>query len=99
MSHAVSKHQASFREPFAFVNSPAAIARFPYPFDRDTYMYAVNIEPHVSGAKGSAYEHKLDVDEHYLARSWSAGLFSNAILIVTAPCRTCSFINGTHSSW
>jgi dimethylamine monooxygenase subunit A len=67
MSHAVSKQPASFREPFVYINSPAAIARFPYPFDRDAYMYAVNIEPHLPGPKGSAYEHKLDVDEHYLA--------------------------------
>ncbi|HWL18163.1 MAG TPA: DUF3445 domain-containing protein [Bradyrhizobium sp.] len=55
------------REPFIYANSPAAIARFPYPFDQDKYMYGVNIEPHLPGPKGSTTEHPLDIDEHYLA--------------------------------
>lgn len=57
----------TFRNDFTFRNSPRAIARFPFPFDRDDYMYSVNMEPHVSGRPGSVFEHAFDVDEHYLA--------------------------------
>ena len=39
----------TFRDDFSFKNSPAAIRRFPFPFDRDDYMYSVNMEPHVPG--------------------------------------------------
>ena len=39
----------TFRDDFSFSNSPAAVRRFPFPFDRDAYMYAVNIEPHTAG--------------------------------------------------
>ena len=37
----------TFVGDFTFRNSPASIRRFPFPFDRDEYMYSVNIEPHV----------------------------------------------------
>lgn len=57
----------SFRDDFTYRNSPANIAHFPFPFDRDHYMYSVNIEPHVPGRAGSAFEHLVDVDEHYVA--------------------------------
>jgi dimethylamine monooxygenase subunit A len=57
----------TFREDFTFANSPYAIRRFPFPFHEDKYMYAVNIEPHVSGPPGSVYEHPIDIDEHYVA--------------------------------
>ena len=57
----------TFRNDFTFRNSPRAIARFPFPFDRDDYMYSVNMEPHVPGRPGSVFEHAFDVDEHYLA--------------------------------
>jgi hypothetical protein len=57
----------TFRDDFSFRNSPAAIRRFPFPFADDSYMYSVNIEPHTSGASGSAYEFPFDVDEHYVA--------------------------------
>ena len=57
----------TFRDDFTYRNSPAAIRRFPFPFDRDDYMYAVNLEPHVPGRKGSIFEHAFDVDEHYVA--------------------------------
>ena len=43
----------TFRDDFTFSNSPAAIRRFPFPFHEDQYMYAVNIEPHIAGPKGS----------------------------------------------
>jgi hypothetical protein len=57
----------TFRNDFTFSNSPAAIERFPFPFWEDKYMYSVNIEPHVSTAKGSIYEFPFDIDEHYVS--------------------------------
>jgi hypothetical protein len=69
MSSVLIKPAESFREPFTYINSPRAIARFPYPFDRDQYMYSVNIEPHVAGPKGGVFEHPLDIDEHYLSEA------------------------------
>ena len=57
----------TFRNDFTFRNSERAIKRFPFPFDRDDYMYSVNMEPHVPGRPGSVFEHAFDVDEHYLA--------------------------------
>ena len=57
----------SFRDDFTARNSPAAIQRFPFPFHEDSYMYSVNMEPHVKGAPGSAFESLIDVDEHYIS--------------------------------
>jgi dimethylamine monooxygenase subunit A len=58
----------TFRDDFTFYNSPEAIRRFPFPFDRDNYMYAVNLEPHKeTGRPGSVFELPIDVDEHYVA--------------------------------
>ncbi|MEO6300220.1 MAG: DUF3445 domain-containing protein, partial [Paracoccaceae bacterium] len=57
----------TFRDDFTYRNSPAGTRRFPFPFDRDAYMYSVNMEPHVAGRKGSVFEHEFDVDEHYVA--------------------------------
>ena len=57
----------TFRGDFTFRNSPEAIARFPFPFPEDSYMYSVNMEPHVPGAVGSVFEHMFDVDEHYVS--------------------------------
>jgi len=37
----------TFRDDYTFKNSDLAIKRFPFPFDKDSYMYAVNMEPHV----------------------------------------------------
>jgi dimethylamine monooxygenase subunit A len=59
--------QETFRDDFSFQNSPEAIRRFPFPFHEDKYMYSVNMEPHVPGAKGHAYETLIDVDEHYIS--------------------------------
>ncbi len=56
----------TFRDGFSFRNSPAAIRRFPFPFERDAYSYAVNVERHLSGPAGSVFEHGIDVDEHYV---------------------------------
>ena len=47
----------SYRNDFSFANSPAAIARFPFPFPDDHYLYSVNIEPATPGAPGSVFEH------------------------------------------
>ena len=63
---ALSFKQETFRDDFSFRNSPGAVRRFPFPFDRDEYMYSVNIEPHVLGPKGSVFEHPIDIDEHYV---------------------------------
>ena len=57
----------TYRDDFTFSNSPQSIRRFPFPFHEDKYMYSVNIEPHVPGPKGSAYEFPIDIDEHYLS--------------------------------
>ena len=59
----------TFRDDFTFSNSPAGIRRFPFPFPfhEDKYMYAVNIEPHVPGPKGSVFEFPFDIDEHYVS--------------------------------
>lgn len=49
-------------------NSPEAIARFPFPFDADTYMYSTNVEeaerPRSNGV-GEWGGRVYDVDEHY----------------------------------
>lgn len=55
----------TFRGDFTYRNSPEAIARFPFPFPEDQYMYSVNIEPATSRDPGSVYEHWFDIDEHY----------------------------------
>lgn len=55
----------TFRGDFTYRNSPEAIARFPFPFPEDQYMYSVNIEPATSKDPGSVYEHWFDIDEHY----------------------------------
>ena len=55
----------SYRDDFTFRNSPQAIARFPFPFPEDQYMYSVNIEPATAGAPGSVFAHWFDIDEHY----------------------------------
>lgn len=55
----------SMHDPFAYKNSEQAIARFPFPFPEDHYMYSVNIEPAVSKPH-SIFEHWFDIDEHYV---------------------------------
>jgi hypothetical protein len=58
----------TFRDDYSFRNSPETVRRFPFPFNEDKYMYSVNMEPHVpSGPKGGAFEHLIDVDEHYVS--------------------------------
>ncbi len=57
----------TYRGRFLFRNTPEAVARFPFPFSEDRYMYSVNIEPHRPGPNGSVYRYPFDVDEHYVA--------------------------------
>jgi len=64
---AIAFKQETFRDDFSYRNSPENIRRFPFPFDRDEYMYSVNMEPHVKGQVGTVYESLIDVDEHYVA--------------------------------
>jgi hypothetical protein len=64
---AIMFKQETFRDDFSYRNSPDNIRRFPFPFDRDEYMYSVNMEPHVLGKPGTIYESLIDVDEHYVA--------------------------------
>lgn len=59
--------QDSYRPPFRVENSEETILRFPFPFPEDTYMYSMNIEPHVRGGAIEAMSHVFDVDEHYVA--------------------------------
>lgn len=57
----------TFRDDFTYSNSPEGIKRFPFPYPEDQYMYSVNMEPHTPGAKGSVFEHPIDIDEHYIS--------------------------------
>ena len=61
------KREETFRDDFRYRNSDAAILRFPFPFAEDSYMYSVNIEPHVRGGPTGAFQAAFDVDEHYVA--------------------------------
>jgi len=61
------KPDETFRGDFRYSNSPAAILRFPFPFDQDSYMYGINMEPHTRTAMGGAFAVAFDVDEHYVA--------------------------------
>ena len=63
----IAFNDETFRDDFTFRNSSQSIRRFPFPFHEDSYMYAVNMEPHVPLARDSAYGTLIDVDEHYVA--------------------------------
>ncbi|TDV03985.1 heme-dependent oxidative N-demethylase family protein [Paraburkholderia caballeronis] len=59
------KPAQTYRGDFTYRNSERAIARFPFPFPDDRYMYSVNIEPATPRDPGSVFEHHFDIDEHY----------------------------------
>ena len=59
--------EETYRDDFTFKNSPETVKRAPFPFDKDSYMYAVNMELHRDGKSGTAFEEPIDVDEHYVA--------------------------------
>ncbi|OMQ15527.1 hypothetical protein A7K94_0208780 [Modestobacter sp. VKM Ac-2676] len=84
----------TFRDDFTFANSPAATRRFPFPFDRDEYMYSVNIEPHTPGPSGSAVEFAFDVDEHYVAE-----LRDKALVLAEDPLRCQSLPHMDLAGW
>ena len=84
----------TFRDDFSFSNSPEAIRRFPFPFDKDTYMYAVNIEPHTRGPVGSVYENPIDIDEHYVAE-----MQDRAMVLAEDPLRCQSLPHMDLAGW
>ncbi|MBC7676955.1 MAG: DUF3445 domain-containing protein [Rhodoferax sp.] len=84
----------TFRGDFTFRNSPAAIARFPFPFPEDSYMYSVNMEPHVAGPKGSVFEHMFDVDEHYVSE-----MRDRAMVLAEDPLRCQSLPHMELAGW
>ena len=84
----------TFRDDFTFFNSPAAILRFPFPFAEDSYMYAVNTEPHVPGRAGSVFEKTFDVDEHYVAE-----MRERAKVLAEDPLRCQSLPHMTLAGW
>lgn len=84
----------TFRDDYTFSNSPEQIRRFPFPFDKDDYMYAVNIEPHTKGRPGSVFEHAFDVDEHYVAE-----MKDRAIVLDEDPLRCQSLPHMTLHGW
>ena len=57
----------SYRPPYGVTNSPETILRFPFPFPEDSYMYSMNVEPHVRGGPVVAMQNTFDIDEHYVA--------------------------------
>jgi hypothetical protein len=91
---AIAFRQETFREDFSFRNSPAGIRRFPFPFHEDRYLYAVNIEPHVPGAIGSAFEHLIDVDEHYVAE-----MHDRALVLQEDPLRCQALPHMMSAQW
>ena len=84
----------TFRDDFTFANSLTAIRRFPFPFDRDAYMYSVNIEPHEAGETGSVFEHPFDIDEHYVAE-----MIDRAKVLAEDPLRCQSLPHMTLAGW
>jgi dimethylamine monooxygenase subunit A len=84
----------SFRDDFTFRNSAGQIRRFPFPFHEDSYMYAVNIEPHVRGAAGSVLESLIDVDEHYVSE-----MRDRALVLAEDPLRCQSLPHMTLAGW
>ena len=91
---AVFKPDETFRDDFTFRNSPQAIRRFPLPFPEDTYMYSVNIEPHLPGPSGSVTEFAFDVDEHYVAECRE-----RAIVLEKEPLRYQALPHMMSSQW
>ena len=90
----ITFRKETFRDDFTFRNSPEHIRRFPFPFHEDSYMYAVNIEPHVVGPKGSVLENLIDVDEHYVAE-----MQDRALVLAEDPLRCQSLPHMTLAGW
>jgi hypothetical protein len=62
----ILKPAETYRDDYSVRNSDSAILRLPFPFPEDSYMYSVNMEPHVSGGPSAAYNAVFDLDEHYI---------------------------------
>jgi len=84
----------TFRDDFTFKNSPETVLRAPFPFDNDEYMYAVNMELHKDGKKGTAFEQPIDVDEHYLSE-----MHDRALVLDEDPLRCQSLPHMTLAGW
>lgn len=84
----------TFRDDFTFRNSAEAVKRFPFPFDRDEYMYSVNIETHAPGDPGSVYEFATDVDEHYVSE-----MRDRALVLAEDPLRCQSLPHMNLAGW
>src|SRR6266403_2065743 len=92
--NATFKLHETFRGDFSYRNSPRAIRRFPLPFPEDSYMYSVNIEPHLPGPPGSVTEFAFDVDEHYVAECRE-----RAIVLASEPLRYQALPHMMSSQW
>ncbi|AWI91947.1 hypothetical protein C0214_27055 (plasmid) [Methylobacterium sp. DM1] len=84
----------SFRDDFTFSNSPEAIRRFPFPFEKDEYMYSVNIEQHMPGPAKSPFEFPIDIDEHYVAE-----MHDRALVLEEDPGRCQSLPHMITAEW
>ena len=84
----------SFRDDFTFSNSPEAIRRFPFPFEKDEYMYSVNIEQHMPGPAKSPFEFPIDIDEHYVAE-----MHDRALVLEQDPGRCQSLPHMITAEW
>ncbi len=84
----------TFRDDYSFANSPTQIRRFPFPFHEDSYMYAVNLEPHRAVRQGSVFETAFDVDEHYVSE-----MRDRALVLTEDPLRCQSLPHMTLAGW
>jgi dimethylamine monooxygenase subunit A len=84
----------AYRETFTFRNSPAAVARFPFPFQQDHYAYSVNIERHAPGPAGSVYEYPFDIDEHYVEECQERDL-----VLAEDPSRFAALVHMMPAQW
>lgn len=84
----------TFRDDYTYHNSPEAIRRFPFPFDKDDYMYSINMEPHAGGRAGSIFEKRFDVDEHYVSE-----MRDRAITLAEDPLRCQSLPHMELAGW
>ena len=84
----------TFRDDFTYVNSPEAIQRFPFPFDEDHYMYAVNMEQHDVGERGTVLANAIDVDEHYVAE-----MHDRALVLAEDPKRSQTLPHMETAAW
>jgi len=84
----------TFYDDFTFRNSEWAVRRFPFPFHEDSYMYSVNLEPHLSLRPGSVYEKTFDVDEHYVSE-----MRDRARVLADDPLRCQSLPHMTLAGW